>query len=108
MIEQGVPEANIDTTAYGKEKNLTDADVKQLLEQSPDLTDEAREKAMQSLHTLALAYNRRVDITLPPSGQESAARYPFAEQDYAALVDRNGPTKASVTQPVSLKEKIAN
>jgi outer membrane protein OmpA-like peptidoglycan-associated protein len=108
LIEQSVPEANIDITAYGKEKNLTDVDVKQLLEQSPDLTDEAREKALQRLHTLALAYNRRVDITLTPSGQESAARYPFAAQDYAALVDRNGPEKANVTQPVALKEKIAN
>lgn len=108
LIQQGVPEAIIDTTAYGKEKNLSDDEVKQLVQQSPDLSDEVRQQTMQRLHTIALAYNRRVDITLTPSGQESVARYPFATEDYAKLVDRNGPSKPSAEQPAALKEKIAN
>jgi outer membrane protein OmpA-like peptidoglycan-associated protein len=108
LIGQGVPEANIDTTAYGKEKNLSDDDVKQLLEQSTDLTDEARQQKMQRLRTLALAYNRRVNITLSTTGQESAERYPFSAEDYTTLVDRNGPTRAEVVQPAALKEKAAN
>jgi outer membrane protein OmpA-like peptidoglycan-associated protein len=108
LIEQGVPEANIDTTAYGKEKNLSDDDVKQLVEQNPDLSAEAQQQTMERLHTLALAHNRRVDITLSTTGQESAIRYPFGADDYAALVDRNGATGAEVVQPAALKEKVAN
>ena len=108
LIDQGVPEASIDTNAFGKEKNLGDAEVKQLLEQNPDVSAEDRQQLMQRLHTLALAYNRRVDITLTPTGQESAAQYPFAAQDYDTLVDRNGPQRASAVQPAALKEKIEN
>jgi hypothetical protein len=103
-----VAEASIDTNAFGKEKNLSDDEVKQLVEQNPDLTDESRGQALQKLHTIALAYNRRVDITLTPTGQESVARYPFAAEDYATLVDRNGPNKSSTVQPAALKEKIEN
>jgi outer membrane protein OmpA-like peptidoglycan-associated protein len=108
LIQQGVPEASIDTTAFGEEKNLSANEVKQLVEQNPDLTDESRQQAMQRMHTIALAYNRRVDITLTPTGQESVARYPFAAEDYAALVDRNGPDKSSAVQPAALKEKVEN
>jgi len=108
LIQQGVAEASIDTNAFGKEKNLSDDEVKQLVEQNPDLTDESRGQALQKLHTIALAYNRRVDITLTPTGQESVARYPFAAEDYATLVDRNGPNKSSTVQPAALKEKIEN
>jgi len=108
LIQQGVPGASIDTTAFGKDKNLSDAEVKQLVEQNPDLTDELRQQTLQRLHTIALAYNRRVDITLTPTGQESVARYPFAAEDYATLVDRNGPNKPSAVQPAALKEKVEN
>ena len=109
LVQQGVSEASIDTTAFGKEKPLSDDEVKQLVEQTPDLSDELRQQVMQRLHTIALAYNRRVDITLTPSGQESVARYPFAAEDYAALVDRNGPNKPpSAEQPAALKEKVEN
>ena len=108
LIQQGVPEANIDTKAYGKERNLSDDEVKQLVEQNPDVSDELRQQAMQRLHTIALAYNRRVDITLTPTGQESVPRYPFAAEDYATLVDRNGPNKLSAQYRAASKEKIAN
>jgi outer membrane protein OmpA-like peptidoglycan-associated protein len=108
LVEQGVPEASIDTTAYGNQKNLSDDVVKQLLEQSSDLSAEARQKLMQKLHTLVLAYNRRVDITLSTTGQESAERYPFNTEDFGTLVDRNGPSSASAVQPAALKEKVAN
>src|SRR5277367_974873 len=38
LIEKGVPADHIDTKAYGEEQNMTDAEVKQLLEEDPDLT----------------------------------------------------------------------
>ena len=45
------------------------------------------------MQTIVLAYNRRVDIALKPTGQESAREYPFKSQDFAMLIDRNGPTR---------------
>jgi hypothetical protein len=54
-----------------------------------------------------LANNRRVDIILGPTGQESAHQYPFKAEDFATLVNRNGTTK-EVVQQAAEKEKIEN
>jgi outer membrane protein OmpA-like peptidoglycan-associated protein len=105
LVEQGIPEASIDTQAYGDEQNLSADEVKQLLEQNPKLSAEERQKALQKLHTIVLANNRRVDLTLKPLGQESARLYPFNAEDYAALIDRNGPTQAGV-ELASEKKKM--
>jgi outer membrane protein OmpA-like peptidoglycan-associated protein len=55
LVEQGVPEGNIETQAYGEEQNLSTDQVKQLLEQDPNLSEEAREKALKRLDTIVLA-----------------------------------------------------
>jgi hypothetical protein len=76
------------------------------VEQDASLTDEDRQKALQKTQTIVLAYNRRVDLTLSPAGQESTREYPFKSQDFARLVDRNGPTKTSGVEMASQKEKM--
>jgi len=110
LVEQGIPGANIETQAYGKDKNLTADQVKQLLEQDPDLSAGDRQKALQKLPTIVLAYNRRVDLSLSPAGQESARLYPFKTKDFARLVDRNGPSpkKGSGVELAAEKKKIGN
>jgi hypothetical protein len=75
------------------------------LEQNPNLSAEERQKVLQKLPTIVLANNRRVDLTLKPLGQESARLYPFNAEDYAALIDRNGPTQAGV-ELASEKKKM--
>jgi hypothetical protein len=92
LIEQGIPEANLETQAYGKEKNLTADEVKQLVDQSTDLTPEARKKLKDS--TIVLAYNRRVDLNLA-AGPESTREYPYKAEDFPSLIDRNGPQKVA-------------
>jgi outer membrane protein OmpA-like peptidoglycan-associated protein len=107
LVEQGISEANIETQAFGDEQNLTADQVKQQVEQDPNLSAEEREKTLQKIQTISFAYNRRVDIALKPTGQESARDYPFKSQDYATLVDRNGPTKTgSGVEMAAEKEKI--
>jgi outer membrane protein OmpA-like peptidoglycan-associated protein len=107
LVEQGIPEASIDTQAFGDEQNLTADQVKQQVEQDPNLSAEEREKTLQKIQTISFAYNRRVDIALKPTGQESAHDYPFKSQDYATLVDRNGPTKTgSGVEMAAEKEKL--
>lgn len=108
LVEQGVPEGNLETQAYGNKQNLTIDQVKQLLDQNPNLTAEEREKVMARIQTIVLANNRRVDITLSTTGQQSARTYPFNSNDYRALVDRGKPLEENKVVNASQKEKIAN
>jgi outer membrane protein OmpA-like peptidoglycan-associated protein len=95
LVEQGISEDKIETQAYGEEQNLSVDQVKQQMEQDARLSAEDRQKALQKIQTIVFAYNRRVDIAVKPTGQESAREYPFKAEDFATLIDRNGPTKAS-------------
>lgn len=109
LVEQGVPADSIQTEAYGEEKNLSPDEVKQLVESNPDLNADAREKALQKLPTITLANNRRVDITLSTTGEESAKTYPFTSEDYTLLADRNGTEKKPAengVEPAAQREKM--
>jgi outer membrane protein OmpA-like peptidoglycan-associated protein len=106
LVEQGVPEANLETQAYGKEQNLTQDQVKQLLEQNPNLSAEERQKALAKIQTVVLANNRRVDVKLSTTGQESARTYPFNSTDYLALVDRGKPLESNPVVNAAQKEKV--
>jgi outer membrane protein OmpA-like peptidoglycan-associated protein len=108
LVEQGVPEASLETKAFGKEQNLTVDQVKQLLEQNPNLSAADKQKALEKIQTIVLANNRRVDITLSKTGQESARLYPFNSPDYAALVNRGKPLEAKLVENAGQKEKIKN
>jgi outer membrane protein OmpA-like peptidoglycan-associated protein len=105
LVEQGIPEASIETQAYGDEQNLSADQVKQQVEQDASLSEEERQNALEKIQTIVYAYNRRVDITSKPTGQESAHEYPFQSQDFARLIDRNGPTKAGAVELAAEKEK---
>jgi outer membrane protein OmpA-like peptidoglycan-associated protein len=108
LVEQGVPESNIDTQAFGKEKNLTADEVKQLLAQDATLSDETRQKVIKKLGNVVLAYNRRVDLTLSSTGQESTRLYPFNTHDFARLVDRKAPRKSHGVELAAEKERTGN
>jgi len=108
LVEQGVPEANIETQALGNQENLTADEVKQLLDQDAGLSVEAREKVIRKLGNIVLAYNRRVDFTLSSTGQESARAYPFNADDFARLADRNGVRKARPVEPAAEKASVGN
>ena len=107
LIEQGVAPEHIEIQGLGEDQNLTADQVKQMVEQNPELNEEERQKALDKLQTLVLANNRRVDITLSTTGQESAHQYPFKVEDFATLVNRNGANKESVQQAAE-KTKIEN
>jgi outer membrane protein OmpA-like peptidoglycan-associated protein len=96
LVEQGIPEANIDMRAHGYQQNLTAEQVKQLLNDHPELTAEERQQFLRKLTMLVLAYNRRVDVSLNTTGQESLRQYPFKADDFSTLVRRG--TVAKKTQ----------
>ena len=105
LVEQGIPAGVLETQAYGDEQNLSADDVKQLLQQNPNLTDEQRQLDQGRLGTIVLANNRRVDILLTPSGQQSRREYPYESGDFDKLIDRNGPGAKSGIQLAAEKEK---
>jgi outer membrane protein OmpA-like peptidoglycan-associated protein len=106
LTEQGVPADAVETQAYGEEQNLSPDEVKQLVEQNPDLSAEERQRALAKLDTLVLANNRRVDISLSTTGQQSLRQYPYKAEDFAKLIDRNGPKPPSEVEAAAKREKI--
>jgi len=88
LVEQGVPEASIETRGLGKEEELTADQVKELVEQNTDLSNEERKKVLRDLTIIVLAQNRRVDVTLSTTGQQSVRLYPFNAADSLTLLDK--------------------
>jgi len=87
LVEQGVPEASIETRGLGKDQELSADQVKDLVDQSPDLSTTEREKILRDLKVIVLAQNRRVDVTLSTTGQQSVRLYPFNAADAVTLLD---------------------
>ncbi len=91
LVEQGVPEASIDTQAVGEEHQLTKDEVKSLIQTNSDLTEEQRKKILRNLNVIVLAQNRRVDIRLNGTSETSTMHYPFNAADSATLLDLKKP-----------------
>ena len=86
LVGLGIPESNLVTKVYGEEHNMTSDEVKQLVEQHPNLSQEQRDKILKNLKLVTLAQNRRVDIALIGTGQQSVRQYPFNAEDALTLV----------------------
>jgi outer membrane protein OmpA-like peptidoglycan-associated protein len=97
LTEHGVPAASIEIKAFGKEQNLTDAQVRDAVEQNPELTPAERQRVLDNMPTIILASNRRVDITLSTTGQQSVRQYPFNAADSLTLLKRERTQKATTT-----------
>jgi OmpA family/PEGA domain len=73
LVDQGVAGDKIETAAYGEERNLSKDEVKTLEEANPAKPPKKRLNAKRADW---LAYNRRADIVLLPTGQKSTQYYP--------------------------------
>jgi len=102
LVEHGVPADHLDTRSFGKDDNLTAEQVKEQIAQNPDLSPGDRKQMLSRLQLLVLANNRRVDVSLPSTGQTSTHRYPFNAKDYLALINPKGGEKKP---PVAKKQK---
>ncbi|PYU56786.1 MAG: hypothetical protein DMG55_22700 [Acidobacteria bacterium] len=93
LVSEGVDVEKIDTSAYGKEKQLDKATVIDLQARNPNQTPEER---IHSFRATWLAYNRRVDIVLLPTNAESARFYPQQAPDSGILWQRPKPERAVI------------
>jgi outer membrane protein OmpA-like peptidoglycan-associated protein len=108
LVEHGVPADHIDTRSFGKEDQLTADQIKQQIADNPDVSPDDRQQMLKNLQVMVLANNRRVDVTLSTTGQQSTRRFPFNAKDFLALISTKGgekkpPVKPRVKPPVKQK-----
>ncbi|HEX4002854.1 MAG TPA: OmpA family protein [Candidatus Acidoferrales bacterium] len=82
LVEQGISADKVETAAYGKDQPMPQATVKDLEDTNPAKAPKSHERAKR---TDWLAYNRRADIILMPSGKKSAQFYPNGADDLKLL-----------------------
>jgi len=104
LVEHGVLATAIDTRSFGKDDNLNEEQVKAQIAQNPELTPDNRRQMLNNLRVLVLANNRRVDVTLSTTGQQSVRGYPFNAKDYLALINTKGGEKKPQAKPVPKKK----
>jgi outer membrane protein OmpA-like peptidoglycan-associated protein len=96
LVEHGVSPTAIETRSFGDEDNLNAGQVKDQIAQNPELTADDRQQMLRNLQVMVLANNRRVDVSLSTTGQQSTRRYPFNAKDFLALINtKGGETKSS-------------
>lgn len=103
LIEQGVPAGNIETKAFGAQQQLTADQVKASVDQSPELTPGEKARILKNERTIILASNRRVDVTLSTTGQESVRQFPFNAADSLTLI--GGREKPAVGKKAPAKKR---
>jgi len=104
LIDKGVPADHLQTQAFGFEKNMTDEEVKAQIAADPDLSPDEKKKILANLLTVRLASNRRVDITLSTTGEQSVRRFPFNSRDALTLLSRGTREKPRTTAPAPKKK----
>lgn len=109
LVTHGVPADAIQTQALGEEHQLTEAEVKAMTEQDPQVTPQQKATILRNLRVITLAQNRRVDVTLSTTGQTSTKLYPFNAADAANLLSPRGPAagKAPARKKAPAKKPAA-
>ncbi|HKF53063.1 MAG TPA: OmpA family protein [Candidatus Acidoferrales bacterium] len=93
LVSQGISADKVQTRAEGKERQLENSDVAQLQEQDPAKPEKWMGKRVRNTW---LAYNRRVDIILQPTGQESTKFYPNGAAEAKILWQMPKPSLRAV------------
>jgi len=94
LVDQGISADKVQTAAYGKDQPIDKATVKGLEDTNPNTPPKARVKNKRADW---LAYNRRADIVLLPSGKKSAQFFPHAADDSGLIWQMPKPALKKVT-----------
>lgn len=93
LVSQGIPPDKIQTRAEGKKQELSKKDVSKLQTEDPHKPEKWM---MHKSAATWLAYNRRVDIILEPTGKQSTEAYPNHASDARILWQRAQPSLHTV------------
>jgi outer membrane protein OmpA-like peptidoglycan-associated protein len=104
LVEHGVPADHLETRSFGKGTQLTVDQIRELIAQDPDLSPADRQQMLNNLQVMVLANNRRVDVSLSTTGQQSTRLYPFNAKDFLALISTKGGEKTRPAKPPAKKK----
>ncbi|HXA84554.1 MAG TPA: OmpA family protein [Candidatus Dormibacteraeota bacterium] len=90
LVSQGVSADAIETQGLGEEQPMSADQVKQAIDQEPNITAAQKAQLNRNAKVLALAQNRRVDVTLSTTGQTSVRGFPFNAEDALNLINPRG------------------
>ncbi|HKS67203.1 MAG TPA: OmpA family protein [Candidatus Acidoferrales bacterium] len=82
LVDQGIPADKIETAAYGKDRPMAKAEVKDLEGSNPQTPPKAR---LRNKTADWYAYNRRADVVLLPSGKKSTQYFPHSADDSSLI-----------------------
>ena len=103
LISKGIPANEINVRAEGKDKQLDKKEVEVLL--SKDGAAPAKWMTKNE-KTTWLAYNRRADLVLEPTGQQSKQVYPAASADARVLWQRAEPNLKKVESAAATSAQV--
>ena len=101
LVEKGVAADHIEVKAFGFEKNMTSDEVKKLLDADSSLAPAEKQKLVKNIDTVRMANNRRVDVTLSTTGEQSVRQFPFNAKDALTLLSRGGPARGKAKAAVA-------
>lgn len=90
LVANGVSSDAIETQGLGEEQPMSPEQVKQAIDQDQNITAAQKAQLSKSAKVLALAQNRRVDVTLSTTGQTSVRQFPFNAEDALNLINPRG------------------
>lgn len=98
LVANGVSADAIETQGLGEEQPMSADQVKQAIDQDQTITAAQKAQLSRNAKVLALAQNRRVDVTLSTTGQTSVRQFPFNASDALNLINPRG-TAAGAKKP---------
>ena len=105
LVEQGIPDSAIAVNAVGESQVLSKDQVKDLVQQNTELSDKEKATTIRRINVIYLAQNRRVDLTLTNTGQQSVQLYPFNAKDASTLLSVSKPATGGARKKAAPKQK---
>jgi outer membrane protein OmpA-like peptidoglycan-associated protein len=90
LVANGVSADAIETQGLGEEQPMSPEQVKQAIDQDQNVSAAQKTQLNKNAKVLALAQNRRVDVTLSTTGQTSVRQFPFNAEDALNLINPRG------------------
>jgi len=111
LESQGISADSFQTEAYGKDRQLSAAEVKGELDKNQELnqlTPGERTRILKNIRVIELASNRRVDVSLITPDQDTTQttvrEYPFRASDWLTLIGGREKKKAPPKTPAPKKK----
>src|SRR5438270_1964476 len=90
LVANGISADAIETQGLGEEQPMSPEQVKQAIDQDQNVSAAQKAQLSKNAKVLALAQNRRVDVTLSTTGQTSVRQFPFNAEDALNLINPRG------------------